>query len=298
MAITCAQKQALIDNLQLEITERARKLRAQYALQAQGVRTRIEIRVNRIPMAMRKMKMGELLAKCASEEDSNEKDSPAESQKRPASTKSQVKDDSSPKARTAERAQKALQHSSPVHTRGLKRSSASLDTNTGKDDDIHHDLSIPKKRTKTTTTKTAAAKAPPMTATNTTKPTSSRATGAKKKTASTAPTRATTRAASRTTSRAKVDPSQILSPKSSNSRQFPPSPVRPQMSPLKPALALVEKAKVTRVPSTKKANATTATGATKRKTPAALAPGGRKAAAAKDGGAPSTTTRRVLRKRN
>ncbi|CZT07195.1 uncharacterized protein RAG0_12724 [Rhynchosporium agropyri] len=60
MGITLAQKQALIDNLQLEITERARKLRAQYNLQAQGLRTRIEIRVNRIPMALRRAKMGDL----------------------------------------------------------------------------------------------------------------------------------------------------------------------------------------------------------------------------------------------
>ncbi|KAF3762348.1 hypothetical protein M406DRAFT_242190, partial [Cryphonectria parasitica EP155] len=58
--ISMNQKQVLIDNLQLEITERARKLRAQYSLQAQGLRTRIEIRVNRIPMALRKAKMGEL----------------------------------------------------------------------------------------------------------------------------------------------------------------------------------------------------------------------------------------------
>lgn len=45
------------------VTERARKLRAQYNLQAQGLRTRIEIRVNRIPMALRKLKMGDLLQK-------------------------------------------------------------------------------------------------------------------------------------------------------------------------------------------------------------------------------------------
>lgn len=48
------------------VTERARKLRAQYNLQAQGIRTRIEIRVNRIPMALRKAKMGELADKYTS----------------------------------------------------------------------------------------------------------------------------------------------------------------------------------------------------------------------------------------
>ncbi|KAL8873020.1 MAG: hypothetical protein Q9174_001439 [Haloplaca sp. 1 TL-2023] len=57
------QKQALIDNLQLEVTERARKLRAQYALQCQSLRTRIGLRVNRIPTAMRKANMGELWVK-------------------------------------------------------------------------------------------------------------------------------------------------------------------------------------------------------------------------------------------
>jgi hypothetical protein len=49
--------------LSCAVTERARKLRAQYMLQAQGLRTRIEIRVNRIPMALRKANMGELLLK-------------------------------------------------------------------------------------------------------------------------------------------------------------------------------------------------------------------------------------------
>lgn len=77
--ITLQQKKTLIENLQLEsmcscnaarllvlifiVTERARRLRAQYHLQAQGLRSRIEIRVNRIPTALRKMKMGDLLLK-------------------------------------------------------------------------------------------------------------------------------------------------------------------------------------------------------------------------------------------
>ncbi|RHZ73106.1 hypothetical protein CDV55_107911 [Aspergillus turcosus] len=63
LRITRNQKQALIDNLQLEITERARKLRAQYALQAHDLRSRIERRINRIPIALRKATMGELLEK-------------------------------------------------------------------------------------------------------------------------------------------------------------------------------------------------------------------------------------------
>ncbi|KAL7913328.1 Borealin N terminal domain-containing protein [Trichoderma velutinum] len=65
MGITLQQKQALIENLRLEITERARRLRAQYHLQAQGLRSRIEIRLNRIPTALRKATMGDLLLKYA-----------------------------------------------------------------------------------------------------------------------------------------------------------------------------------------------------------------------------------------
>ncbi|KAE8143404.1 Borealin N terminal-domain-containing protein [Aspergillus pseudotamarii] len=61
--VTRNQKQALMDNLQLEITERARKLRAQYALQANDLRARMERRINRIPIALRKVNMGELLEK-------------------------------------------------------------------------------------------------------------------------------------------------------------------------------------------------------------------------------------------
>ncbi|KAJ6134703.1 hypothetical protein N7523_001025 [Penicillium sp. IBT 18751x] len=63
MRLTQSQKQALIDNLQLEITERARKLRSQYALQANDLRSRIERRVNRIPVSLRKVTMGELFDK-------------------------------------------------------------------------------------------------------------------------------------------------------------------------------------------------------------------------------------------
>ncbi|KAF2226621.1 Borealin N terminal-domain-containing protein [Elsinoe ampelina] len=63
IAISEARKQMLIDNLQLEITERARKLRAQYALQAQGLKSRIELRVNRIPRALRYTTMQDLVDK-------------------------------------------------------------------------------------------------------------------------------------------------------------------------------------------------------------------------------------------
>ncbi|PHH90979.1 hypothetical protein CDD83_2049 [Cordyceps sp. RAO-2017] len=68
MNISLQQKQALVDNLQLEVTERARRLRAQYNLQAQGLRSRIEIRINRIPTSLRKVKMGDLILKYVEQE--------------------------------------------------------------------------------------------------------------------------------------------------------------------------------------------------------------------------------------
>jgi len=49
------------------VTERARKLRANYNIHAQSLRTRIEIRVNRIPLALRKLTMGELLDRYSKE---------------------------------------------------------------------------------------------------------------------------------------------------------------------------------------------------------------------------------------
>ncbi|KAF5968017.1 nbl1 borealin protein [Fusarium bulbicola] len=67
-AITMQQKQAVIDNMQLEITERARRLRAQYNYMATTVRSRIEMRLNRVPMSMRNIKMGDLLQKFMDQE--------------------------------------------------------------------------------------------------------------------------------------------------------------------------------------------------------------------------------------
>ncbi len=77
--LTQAQKQALIDNLQLEskfsdsagrflltrsvVTERARKLRAQYMLHAQGLRSRLEMRINRIPQGLRSANIQDLISK-------------------------------------------------------------------------------------------------------------------------------------------------------------------------------------------------------------------------------------------
>ncbi|KAK1833777.1 Borealin N terminal-domain-containing protein [Podospora conica] len=70
---TATQKQALVENLQLEITERARKLRATYNIHAQSLRTRIEIRVNRIPLSLRKVKLGDLVQKYADQQQRSQK---------------------------------------------------------------------------------------------------------------------------------------------------------------------------------------------------------------------------------
>ncbi|KAG0642632.1 Borealin N terminal-domain-containing protein [Tuber brumale] len=60
--ITKNQKATIIENLNLEITERARKLRAQYTMQARSLKQRIEMRINRVPKKLWGMKMGDLLA--------------------------------------------------------------------------------------------------------------------------------------------------------------------------------------------------------------------------------------------
>ncbi|RCI15334.1 hypothetical protein L249_6525 [Ophiocordyceps polyrhachis-furcata BCC 54312] len=88
--ISLQQKQALIDNLQLEVTERARRLRAQYNLQAQGLRSRVEIRVNRIPRSLRKLKMGDLLLKHLEQEQSRAAAPPPVKEAAKPATRSQV----------------------------------------------------------------------------------------------------------------------------------------------------------------------------------------------------------------
>ncbi|KAK3675495.1 hypothetical protein LTR78_004578 [Recurvomyces mirabilis] len=140
-SITAAQKQALIDNLQLEITERARKLRAQYALQAQGLRARLEMRVNRIPTALRKRNMQDLLDEHA------EKARPAPAPPVPAKdTPREVR--GMPVA--------------PVSGRGMKRMSDQIARNEGDDkenaptSELDHELPNPKKRAKTNTANTKA----------------------------------------------------------------------------------------------------------------------------------------------
>ncbi|PBP26213.1 hypothetical protein BUE80_DR002789 [Diplocarpon rosae] len=171
MGITMAQKQALIDNLQLEITERARKLRAQYNLQAQGLKARIEIRVNRIPTALRRAKMGDLYVKYS--------ESP-----KSVATSSKIR---SPRKYLVQ-ADQSVSRVSPSPQRAPKRPSNDISLDKEKDD-----ICNPSKRTR-------GPQIPPA----------------------------------RTTS--KIPASQVLSPRSANSRTLLRSPIRPT-SPAKPFLA-------------------------------------------------------------
>ncbi|MCJ1397358.1 hypothetical protein MMC11_000551 [Xylographa trunciseda] len=140
MIITQRQKQALIDNLQLEITERARKLRAQYALQSQSLRTRVESRVNRIPKNLRTAKMGELLLKYADNIQQSERIGTSAAVM-PVSTKPTEK-------KITDADLRAARTESHDHACGVKRAS---DTFAMDDKENTHDQSIPnpKKRTKT-----------------------------------------------------------------------------------------------------------------------------------------------------
>ncbi|KAK4976104.1 hypothetical protein LTR42_003729 [Elasticomyces elasticus] len=202
--ITQAQKQALIDNLQLEITERARKLRAQYALQAQGLRTRLEMRVNRIPAAMRKRRMGDLVDEYARKNEPKEPE-----QTSIAVLKSPVK---------------AME----VERKSLKRQSEFISVNNDNDDDKenapqpvssqqdqHHEpLPNPKKRAK---------------------PTPSSSTTANTKVTRTASRKVV---ASHPVVVVPAPPhGGVLSPKSHNSRTLPRSPFKhPGLSPEKQAM--------------------------------------------------------------
>ncbi|KAI4124533.1 MAG: hypothetical protein LQ338_004744 [Usnochroma carphineum] len=142
--ITLGQKQALIDNLQLEITERARKLRAQYALQAQSLRTRIELRVNRIPKSMRKQNMGELFEKYL---ESTEQTSKAESSQSNLITEA-PKQPGSPAKLTAPSPSKPSEPALP-RARGIKRPSDHFSADDAKENTPEPTQTLsPKKRPK------------------------------------------------------------------------------------------------------------------------------------------------------
>ncbi|KAL2058432.1 hypothetical protein ABVK25_001160 [Lepraria finkii] len=145
MGISEGQKQTLIDNLQLEITERARKLRAQYALQAQSLRNRIELRINRIPTALRKANMGELFEKYVEMSEGKQK-----SAVEPTNAVETVREPVGPQKRImiSEDTELAVAPKS----RGTKRKSDEMDHG-DKENSLEptRQIAKPKKRTKTTT---------------------------------------------------------------------------------------------------------------------------------------------------
>ncbi|CZT17241.1 uncharacterized protein RCC_03074 [Ramularia collo-cygni] len=141
--ITLAQRQAIIDNFQLEIAERARKLRSQYNLQAQGLRARLEMRVNRIPQALRKRNIGELVE----EHENRLRPAPPPPMAMPvASGPTQPALQPAIRSRQAQAAKRKSDEMSTLSSEGA--------------DKENEELPVPKKRTKaTTTTATANSKA-------------------------------------------------------------------------------------------------------------------------------------------
>jgi len=193
------------------VTERARKLRAQYALQAQSLRTRVELRVNRIPKNLRTAKIGDLLLKYAESTRPKEKAAakptaqPAPIDQVPKGTIANEPKEPMPAAATQSRGTKRTRYGSISHPY-LPDADSCSDTMIAADKENTPDATQPfpnpQKRTKTT----AAVQ-----------------------------------------SRQVTNPSCVLSPKSSNSRTLPQSPIRPALdsrqkphllrptSPLKPA---------------------------------------------------------------
>jgi hypothetical protein len=194
----------------LSVSERARQLRAGYALQCADLRSRIERRVNRIPLAIRKMTMGELVQ----QHEAAAKQNPTK-----ASPPKQTLGGANKKPLPALPSdQQALKPASPIRLqaqqiavpspRGKKRGSNEIqiatDATTEQDNDT---LPVQKntKRAKTTTT--------------------------------TAPTRTTSRVAKNPP----LATTSVLSPRSNNSRTLPRSPIKGDAPPsyLSPTKSLI-----------------------------------------------------------
>ncbi|PSK55679.1 hypothetical protein B9Z65_4557 [Elsinoe australis] len=141
ISISEARKQMLVDNLQLEITERARKLRAQYAMQAQGLRTRLEMRVNRIPHALRHANMQDLVNKY--------------SQPQPVKT--------APAPPPPQKISYPALSATTGNARGIKRNSDAMPQYDKENEQPTGNLENPKKRVKTTTGTSAVASKPSRT---------------------------------------------------------------------------------------------------------------------------------------
>ncbi|KAI9798950.1 MAG: hypothetical protein M1833_004303 [Piccolia ochrophora] len=245
LAVTARQKQAMIDNLQLEstlrevfcfmptvdfgecdshvgvtVTRRARSLRAQYALQSQGLRSRIEMRINRIPSSLRKATMGDLFQKHIDDAKAAE----IEAKNKEAHTRLKNEQDLS-----RAKAEAVTMHQGPPSKRPRTVGNLPKSTiTTASTASIHKPITVAKSRT--TAAKTApAAKASAIEkgtttrkgvvaekSTITSKASTTTKSTAVKKTAATGA--GAGRAPTRTVSRKKAAASEVLSPKSQNPR--------------------------------------------------------------------------------
>ena len=177
----------------LPVTERARKLRSQYALQAQSLRTRIELRINRIPASLRKANLGELLEKYTEMSD-QEQQSAAREDKAIEVAPSSVPEPNAAsedagsaewlETRGIKRTRQVLIYDLALRPILTSRSDAMESADKENNAQSMEAIPNPKKRTKLTT----AAK-----------------------------------------SRQATNPSTVLSPKSANSRTLPQSPIRPEL---------------------------------------------------------------------
>ncbi|KAI9797314.1 MAG: hypothetical protein M1825_006025 [Sarcosagium campestre] len=247
------QKQCIIDNLRQEITSRARRLRAQLALLAQSHRARLELRINRIPRAIRRETLRDLQKRLAEEEiEAKAKEEAKAKAEYEAAERAVNLAAEAVRAHAEEDARLALEAleakkvttTQQSKTRGIKRPSVDISDGDEFGNLQPPELSIPKKRVKTGTAtasqrgtaaaKATTAKAATGNATTTTAPKTTRGRGASrqkatttattaKKTAAaraadakTAPAKPTQRAASR---KKAADPSQVLSPQSHNVRR-------------------------------------------------------------------------------
>ena len=221
MRITQQQKQALMDNLQLEskwlfsylrsmatdrikVTERARQLRAGYALQCADLRARIERRVNRIPLSIRKMTMGELMQQDAATKSSQPRASPP---KQTVTVEILAPKPLPPlpvEHTTTRLPSPARSRAQAAPVRGKKRMSLGIQIASDKENEHEPDMLPVTKNTKRAKTTTATTRA--------------------------------TRTASQT---AAPNPQTVLSPRSNNSRTLPRSPIKDFYLPGSPAKSMI-----------------------------------------------------------
>ncbi|KAE9984751.1 hypothetical protein EG327_004888 [Venturia inaequalis] len=114
------------------LTERARKLRAQYALHAQGLRSRLEMRINRVPKQLRTTNIAELI------------DQYSEHLEPPSKRPLPVPQAATVTSKAAQNARpQPAQQSNSARPRGTKRSSEMVGGS-----DKENGIEIPKKRSK------------------------------------------------------------------------------------------------------------------------------------------------------